>query len=79
MSDVVFYQELCSSIGAGEEARGAYVPQVAHKTGAQETDEGEDVFVFTGLDDGLEPYVDQSVVVVFTRCILSPGDNIQSV
>lgn len=79
LSDVVFYEELCSSIGAGEEARGGYVPQIAHKTGAQETDEGEDIFVFSGLDDGLESFVDQPVIVVFTRCILSPGDDTRSV
>ena len=78
LRDVIFDQELRSSVGAIVEFRCGYVSEVAHETAAKEVYEAENVIVFLGFVDRGETLVDQAVIIVFAYGCLAPVNTIIS-
>lgn len=72
LGDVVLDEQLGAGVGAVEQARRRDVAQVAHQAGAQQVHQAQDVIVLAHLDDGLQPLVDEAVVVVFAGRVLAP-------
>lgn len=72
LGDVLFDEILGAGEGAVVEGRGGDVAEVANQAGAEEVDEGIKVAILSRGDQGVEAFVDESVIVVLGRRVVPP-------
>jgi hypothetical protein len=72
LRDIVFDEELRTSICSIVQSRCSYVSQVTDETASDEIDEIDDISVFFGCVEGREALVDQAVIVMLANGTLSP-------